>query len=165
MNLRLAPMALEASMAVKTNKTIEKASGRGNPTNVLGWYGGGFVMHSRKFLPPIEDTLFCAARRISLRRATEALDDLDRGASRGHVGQLLRPGGVLVGEHQNLSIQGKSKLREWPRADVPRKVPNKSLDFRKRTATTKKKNLKSAGEGLRDLSIVPPDPCSKRYET
>ena len=95
-------------------------------------------MHSRQFLPPIEDALFCRARRFPPRRATETLDDLDGGAARSHVWELLRPSRVLVGEHQNLSIQGKSELWERPGADVPRRVPNICFEFKKSTATTER---------------------------
>ena len=95
-------------------------------------------MHSRQFLPPIEDALFCPARRFPLRRATETLHDLDRGAPRGHIWELLRPSRVLVGEHQNLSIQGQSELWERRGTDVPRKVPKISLEFKKSTSTTER---------------------------
>ena len=95
-------------------------------------------MHSRQFLPPIEDALFCRARRFPPRRATETLDDLDGGAARSHVWELLRPSRVLVGEHQNLSIQGKSELWERPGADVRRIVPNICFEFKKSTATTER---------------------------
>ena len=95
-------------------------------------------MHSRKFLPPIEDALLCPARRFPLRRSTETLQDLHRGAARGHIWELLRPSRVLVGEHQNLSIPGQSELWERPGAHVPRKFPNISLEFKKSTETTER---------------------------
>ena len=95
-------------------------------------------MHSRKFLPPIEDALLCRARRVPLRRSTETLHDLHRGAARGHIWELLRPSRVLVGEHQNLSIPGQSELWERPGAHVPRNFPNISLGFKKNTETTER---------------------------
>ena len=97
-----------------------------------------FLMHSRQFLPPIEDALLCAATRFPLRRATETLQDLNKGAPRGHIWELLRPSRVLAGQHQNLSTPGQSELWEMPGADVPRKVPNISFEFKKSTATTER---------------------------
>ena len=45
---------------------------------------------------------------------------------------------ALPGNHQNLSIPGHSELWERPRADVPRKVRNISLEFNKSTETTER---------------------------
>ena len=42
------------------------------------------------------------------------------------------------GNHQNLSISGHNEIWERPRADVPRKVPNISLEFNKSTDTTER---------------------------